>query len=176
SLAYALLARQGWIIALSGGTTAYAASGFLFQLLPLPHWGFFLLALVTLTASAHLIPHRTVSPSTIAAPWWDLPGRMLIATLIVVTLTAAAALVGAKTAGILASFPVFGTVLAIFAHRISGASAASQVLRGMVLALYGFATFFFVLGLCLTTFGFAAFVLAIASTLLVQVAALRFIR
>jgi len=42
----------------------------------------------------------------------------------------------------------------------------------MVLALYGFATFFLVLGLCLTTVGFLA---AIASTLLVQMAALRFI-
>ncbi|MGY8668570.1 hypothetical protein Q3C01_40240 [Bradyrhizobium sp. UFLA05-109] len=65
---------------------------------------------------------------------------MLIATTIVLTLTAAAAFVGAKTAGVLASFPVFGTVLAIFAHRISGATMATQVLRGMVLALYGFAT------------------------------------
>ncbi|WFU21627.1 hypothetical protein QA649_26375 [Bradyrhizobium sp. CB1717] len=177
SLGYALLARHGWIIALLGGTTAYATAGFLFQPLPLPHWGFFLFALGTLSASAHLLPHRTLAPSTIAAPWWDLPGRMLIATVIVVTLTAAATLVGAKTAGILSSFPVFGAVLAIFAHRMSGASAAMQVLRGMVLALYGFATFFFVLGLCLTTLGVVAgFLAAIASTLLVQTVALRFIQ
>ncbi|UPK30303.1 hypothetical protein [Bradyrhizobium sp. 195] len=177
SLGYVLLARQGWTIALLGGTMAYATAGFLFQLLPLSHWGVFVLALLTLSASAHLLPHRTLVRSIMAAPWWDLPGRMLIATVIVVTLTAAATLVGAKTAGILASFPVFGAVLAVFAHRMSGASAATQVLRGMVLALYGFATFFFVLGLCLTSLGvITAFFAAIASTLLVQLGALRFIQ
>ncbi|TGN74444.1 hypothetical protein EOW77_0033675 [Bradyrhizobium yuanmingense] len=63
---------------------------------------------------------------------------MLIGTTIVFALTAA--LGGAKAAGVLASFPVFGTILAIFANRIRGAAITAQVLRGMVLALYGFAT------------------------------------
>jgi hypothetical protein len=67
----------------------------------------------------------------VPTPWWDLPARMLIATTIVLALTAAAAFVGARTAGVLASFPVFGAILAIFAHRIRGATMATQVLRGM---------------------------------------------
>jgi hypothetical protein len=54
---------------------------------------------------------------------------------------------------------------------------ATQVLRGMVLALYGFATFFFVLGLLLTTVGILpAFLAAIASTLLIQAGALLLIQ
>ncbi|WP_407521922.1 hypothetical protein [Methylobacterium oryzisoli] len=177
SLGYALLAPLGWGLALVGGAAAYAGSGFLVQMLPLPLWGYFALALVTLTASAHLIPRREAVRSTIAAPWWDLPARMAVATTLVLTLTAAAAFVGAKTAGVLASFPVFGAILAIFAHQMRGTAMATQVLRGMVLALYGFATFFFVLGLLLVPLGILpAFIAATASTLLVQTGALKLIR
>lgn len=177
SLGYALLASQGWPVALLGGAAAYAGSGFLLQALPLPHWGFFVVALVTLALAARLIPHREAVQSNIAPPWWDLPARMVVATSIVLILTAAAGFVGAKTAGVLASFPVFGTILAIFAHRMRGPEMATQVLRGMVLALYGFATFFFVLGLMLLPFGILpAFAAAIAGTLIVQAVALRFIR
>ena len=177
SLGYALLTRQGWPLALVGGAAAYAGSGFLLQAAPLPHWGYFAVALVALSASAHLIPHREAVRSTIAAPWWDLPARMVVATTLVLTLTAAAAFVGAQTAGVLASFPVFGAILAVFAHRMRGAAMATQVLRGMVLALYGFATFFFVLGLLLVPAGILpAFLAALVATLLVQTGALKLIR
>ncbi|MCS3731627.1 hypothetical protein [Bradyrhizobium betae] len=177
SLGYVLIAQRGWLAALVCGTAAYALAGLLLQSLPLAHWGFFLVALAALIGAARFIPHRAAIRVTVPTPWWDLPARMLIATLIVLTLTAAAAFVGPKTAGVLASFPVFGTILAIFAHRISGATMAIQVLRGMVLALYGFATFFFVLGLLLTTAGvLPAFLAALACTLLVQTGALRLLR
>lgn len=149
--------------------------GFLIQ--ALPHWGYFAVALVTLSASAHLIPHRETVHGTVAAPWWDLPARMGVATTLVLTLTVAAAFVWAKTAGVMASFPVFGAILAVFAHRMREAAIATQVLRGMVLALYGFATFFFVLGLLLVLAGILpAFLAATASTLLVQAGPLRLIR
>lgn len=176
-LAYALLARHGWATALAGGGAAYAASGYLLQTLQLPGWGFFILALATLILCAKLIPHRTTVRSTIRAPWWDLPPRMAVATTLVVTLTAAAALVGAKAAGVLSGFPAFGAILAVFAHRMQGAAVATQVLRGMVLALYGFASFFFVLGLLLTRVAMVpAFLTAITATLLVQAGALRVMR
>ncbi|AMA55880.1 hypothetical protein [Bradyrhizobium sp. CCGE-LA001] len=126
SLGYALFARKGWVIALLVGTATYAVTGFLVQLLPLANWSFFLIALGTLTAAARLIPHHTAIRSVVPAHWWDLPARMLIATTIVLTLTGIATFVGAKTAGVLASFPVFGTILAIFAHRIRGAVMARR--------------------------------------------------
>lgn len=40
-LGYTLLAQRGWVIALLGGSAAYAGAGFLLQAMPLPHWGFF---------------------------------------------------------------------------------------------------------------------------------------
>ncbi len=176
-LGYALLARRGWETALLGGLAAYAGVGVLFQAAPLPHWEFFALALAALTLSAAFIPRLEAARIPVAAPWWDLPARMGVATALVVALTAAAALVGAKMAGVLASFPVFGAILAIFAHRTKGAETATEVLRGMVMALFGFAAFFFVLGWALTAVGPApAFFVATAATLLVQTGALRLVQ
>jgi len=98
---------------------------------------------------------------------------MLVVTALVLALTALAAIVGARVAGILSSFPVFGTILAIFAHRTRGPATATEVLRGMVLSLYGFATFFLVLGLALVPLGILpAFLGAATGALLVQAGAL----
>lgn len=176
-LGYAALAQHGWPAALLAGTVVYGVSAFLIQAAPLPHWGFFAAALAALTLAARHIPNQASSPARIAAPWWDLPARMVVVTALVVTLTAVAAAVGAKVAGVLSGFPIFGTILAIFAHRAKGAPMAIQVLRGMVLALYGFATFFFVLGLLLVKLGILpAFLAALGSTLLVQAGALKIIQ
>lgn len=177
SLGYVLVARRGWGLALIVGSIAYAATGALIQALPLPNWGFFALALVTLTVAAILIPSQSFKRSVIAPARWDLPARMLVVTVLVLTITATASFLGPKLAGVLASFPIFGAILTVFAHRAGGAETATQVLRGMVLALYGFAAFFFVLGLFLVTFGILpAFMAAISSTLIVQAVALKLIR
>lgn len=176
-LIYVRLAGRGWLVALSGGMAAYAVFALIVQAMPLPHWGFFAVALAALAVSAKLIPRNDLGRTAIAAPWWDLPARMMAATALVVTLTAAGAVLGAKMAGVLASFPVFGAILAVFAHRLKGAAVASQVLRGMVLALFGFGVFFFVLGLLLADAGILpAFVAATASALLVQTGTLVVLR
>ena len=177
SLIYALLAQRSWIVALTAGSVAYASGAALFQSMPLPHWGYFALALLTLTLSARHLPHQDAPRSMIAAPWWDLPARMVVVTVLVITLTAIASLVGAKTAGILACFPVFGAILTVFAHRMRGPAMATQVLRGMVFALYGFATFFFVLGVSLVPLGvLPAILAATVASFVVQGGALRLIR
>jgi hypothetical protein len=41
-------------------------------------------------------------------------------------------------------------VLTVFAHQVQGATAARQVLRGLLMGLYGFAAFFAVLSLLLS--------------------------
>ena len=51
-------------------------------------------------------------------PAWDLPARMLVATVFVVVLTTIAPLLGARLAGLLAPFPLYGSVLAAFAHAL----------------------------------------------------------
>ncbi|MGE0751072.1 MAG: hypothetical protein AB7K64_10865 [Variibacter sp.] len=177
SLGYALVARRGWAIGFLVGAASYAGTAFLLEAASLPQWGLLLVALAMLTLAALLIPHQDHVPSAIPAPWWDLPARMIAATVLVVAITAAADFVGASTAGVLASFPILGSTLAIFAHRMRGVEVARQVLRGLCLALYGFAACFFIIGAFLVKGGIIpTLVAALVVTLVVQGAALRLIR
>ena len=56
-------------------------------------------------------------------------------------------LLGPRLSGLIATFPVFGAVLGIFAMRLQGAAAARQVMRGVLAGLFSFAAFFLALGL-----------------------------
>lgn len=102
-------------------------------------------------------------------PWWDLPLRMALATAAVLVLTSFATALGARLTGLLAPFPLYAAVLAVFAHRAQGASGGIAVLRGLVLGLFAFASFFLVLTVLLSIADPAtAFVSASAAALLVQ--------
>jgi hypothetical protein len=74
---------------------------------------------------------------------------MLVATGVVVLITALAPVLGAHLAGLLSPFPVFGAVLAIFTHHIHGPTGAIQILDGLLLGLLAPGVFFLVLTLTL---------------------------
>ena len=104
-----------------------------------------------------------------APPRWDLPLRMAVATAFVVLLTAAAPLLGARLTGLLAPFPLFASVLAVFSHMQRGPTVAAGVLRGLLLGLFAFAGFFVALAQLLAPAGIAlAFAAAIAAALGIQ--------
>src|SRR5437762_13840781 len=104
-----------------------------------------------------------------APPGWDLPARMIVATALVLGLTAVAPWLGARLSGLLATYPLFGAVLAAFAHHLSGAAAAGRVLRGLLIGLFGFTGFFLLLALTIEPVGIAgAFALASALSLAIQ--------
>jgi hypothetical protein len=81
---------------------------------------------------------------TIDAPVWDTPVRMAVAVVAVVSITAAATVVGPKWSGLLATVPIFAAVMGVFSHRHSGQPAAQAVLRGVAVGALGAAAFFFV--------------------------------
>ncbi len=102
-------------------------------------------------------------------PRWDIPLRMLIATVFVVVLTALASSFGPRLTGLLAPFPLFTTILVAFAHHQAGPAAAIRVLRGLVMGLFSYASFFFVLAILLVTAGIGlAFAVAIVTVLTMQ--------
>jgi hypothetical protein len=175
-LAYAWAAqRGGWAPSLLAATTAFLAATALFDLVVLPAPIVFAAMLAVLAVSIWLVPRGR--DGTAAAerrfPPWDIPARMVVATVFVVLLTGAAPLLGARLAGLLAPFPLYATVLAVFAHRIGGAGPAVGVLRGLLLGLFGFAVFFFALAELLAGQGVApAFGAAIVLALAVQGASL----
>ena len=102
-------------------------------------------------------------------PRWDLPARMIVATALVFILTELAPVFGARLSGLIATYPLFGAVLAAFAHHLSGAAAAGRVLRGLLIGLFGFTGFFLLLTLTLERVGIAAaFTTATALALAIQ--------
>ena len=173
-LAYAWSAqRQGWTLCLVVAIAAYVAATVVLNLLFLPPLASFVVVILVLVVSLFLMPGQRARPGPpIEFPRWDIPARMIVATGFVILLTAAAPLLGARLAGLLAPFPLYGSVLAGFAHRIQGGEPAIGVLRGLLLGLFAFASFFLVLALLLPEGLALAFASAIIAAMLVQGASL----
>ena len=162
--------RARWPLALTLGSAAFAASAAVLQAAQLPLPALLLATLIALGFAIALVPRgRLKSFDLLALPRWDIPARMAVATVLVVGLTAAAPLLGPRLSGLLATFPVFATVLALFAHRLQGGAAAQQVLWGLLLGLFAFAGFFFALAVTIDHAGIAGgFAIAIGIALAIQ--------
>jgi hypothetical protein len=104
-----------------------------------------------LVAAVILISERTIKrflPASQPAkpmPPWDLSVRICFAVAMVLALTNSAPLLGATWAGLLSTFPVFGTVMSVFQHLQAGPGSAARLLLGVVQGCAGFAAFFAVL-------------------------------
>ncbi len=102
-------------------------------------------------------------------PARDMLLRMGSGAALVLLVTHFAASLGPGLSGILAMFPVMGTVLTLFTHRSAGAAAAIQLLRGMVPGFYAFGMFCTVLAWALPIWGTAmSFTWALAAAGIVQ--------
>jgi hypothetical protein len=110
-------------------------------------------------------------------PAWDLPARILVGTTLVVGLTTVAPHLGPVTSGIVATFPAYVSVLAVFEHLRGGRLAALGVLRGLLVGLFGTVAFHVVIHTLVVPAGVAvAFTLAIAVTGAIGALALRRVR
>ncbi|WP_374568274.1 hypothetical protein [Ideonella sp.] len=168
-VAYCQLAAFGWPAALVGGTAAFSVVAALLRWMAPAPTALAIVALATMGLALRLMPKTQTRAATVHLPWWDLPARMALIVCLVAALTFVAPRLGPSLSGVLASFPLIGTILAIFAHRSVGAPAAQQVLRGMTAGLYGFVAFFFVLSQALERTGLpAAYGFAVLSALLTQ--------
>ena len=96
-----------------------------------------------------LIGRPLAGSSARPATWWDLPARMLVATLLVVLITAEARRLGPEWSGMISSIPVYAGVLGVFSHTRVGANAAHSLLRGMSVSAFSVISFFVVVGLLL---------------------------
>ncbi len=88
-------------------------------------------------------PNPAVAPSTNRRLPYDLPIRMVVATLFVIAITGLASVLGPTWSGILTPFPIITSILALFTHYLQGSSAAIVALRGIMMGLLGFTTFLF---------------------------------
>ncbi|HJU03328.1 MAG TPA: hypothetical protein VJ966_19190 [Actinomycetes bacterium] len=132
ALTYRSLAHRGRLPALVGGLLGFAVSTLALSWLQWPALATFGLVVAVL-ASAWLLIRRTTPRRHGASgtpPRWDLAARMLVATGVVVAITAAAPVIGPRLAGLLSPLPVFGIVLALFSHQAHGPAAAVGSLTG----------------------------------------------
>jgi hypothetical protein len=167
SLAYAMAARRfGWGGCLAAALGAFAGSTLVLRDATLSIGLAFALVCVVLGgAGAAMVGDAPPRPPPRLAAG-DLAVRMALAGGLVLLLTSVAAALGPSLTGILSPIPVFGALLAVFAHRDQGATAAVQLLRGMVLGSFGFATFLLVVGTLLDRLAVApTYALASASAL-----------
>ncbi|GAA4450043.1 hypothetical protein GCM10023189_10080 [Nibrella saemangeumensis] len=105
---------------------------------------------------------------------FDIPLRMLVATLFVVAVTWLANTLGPAWSGILTPFPIMTSVLAIFTHHLQGSGAAILILRGLLIGVLGFTTFFFLQAFFLPVFSVAlSFFLALLINMLINAIASR---
>ena len=173
-LAYAWTAqRSTWIASMLAATAAFSAATITLNPLRIPGLALLAVVAVVLVIALFLMPRRSETTAEhLDFPRWDIPARMVVATAFVVALTSAAPLLGPRLAGLLAPFPLYGAVLATFAHRLQGREPAVNVLRGLLLGLFAFASFFLVLAVLLPEGVAPAFAVAIVAAAGVQAGSL----
>jgi hypothetical protein len=163
-LCYARLASHlKWLPTLAASTLAFTVVTAVLQRVTFPLIPLCVLVFLGFLLALRLLPHTTNSVPTDSLPArWDIPLRMTIATVFVLLITGLAPAFGARLTGLLAPFPIFTATLAAFAHHQYGLDAAVNVLRGLLMGLFSFASFFFVLALLLEPAGIlTAFAVAI---------------
>jgi hypothetical protein len=173
-LAYAHTAqRQGWPLALAAALAAWlaaaAAMAWLSPPLPLALG----LALGSLALAPRACPRTRPELPRPPAPT-ELPLRMAAGVLLTLAVAQAAAHIGGTWSGLLALFPVLGSVLAVFSHRHSGAAYTATLLQGMARGMFSLVAFFTTAALLLPQRPLAeAFGAAVLACLLVQLATLQ---
>ncbi len=171
-LCYARLAPHWkWLPTLAASVLVFAVITAALQQLIIPLVPLCLFVFAAFTLAIRLLP-RTANSAVLAESLparWDIPLRMTIATVFVVLITGLAPAFGPRLTGLVSPFPIFTATLAAFAHHQYGLDATVNVLRGLLMGLFSFASFFFVLAIMLQPAGlFPAFTVAILVVIVLQ--------
>jgi uncharacterized membrane protein (GlpM family) len=172
----------GWLASFGCGCVGFAASTVVLHLLSVPLIQASLATLIALVVVLFLVPRKPderdkSGSSATSPPRWDIPTRMVVATVFVVLLTAVAPVLGPYLSGLLSPFPLFGAVLVVFVHRSEGATSAMKLLRGLLFGLFAPAGFFVALCALIEPLGIGlGFAAASATALVVQGFTLRMLR
>ncbi len=169
--------RFGWQLSMLAGWIAFFALTFIEESVILSLFFSFAIVTVFLIVVLTLMPKSQSKDLAIIPPRWDTPLRMLVATGFVLGLTGAASILGPQLSGLLAPFPMFTTILAVFTHHFQGAHFTRRLLRAVVAGSFTFVTFFLVISLLVNRWGIAvAFGLALLAALATHSASLFLIR
>jgi hypothetical protein len=150
-LAYSLSAQKfNWIPCTILSLLSFMFSTFVWNQMPLTLLPAVAILGIVICLVLWLMPKGSATIRPISPPRWDLPARMLLATAFVIALTTFADTLGPHLSGLIAPFPVFGTIITAFTHRQQGAGAAAHLLRGIVFGSLAYTAFFLIAGSLLT--------------------------
>ncbi len=174
---FSSVARRGSRIAPSfvAGLIAFAIIGWAAQDLAIAPIPLYAISAVVLVVALRLVPDPGATAS-VPLPRWDLPARMVVATVLVIAITSGASALGPRLSGLLATIPLYASILAGFGFQLVGPAAAIRVWRGLLFGLFGFGAFYLVLATSLESVGIVAFAVALVVAIVMQAVTLRMLR
>jgi hypothetical protein len=169
--------RFGWLQSTLAGVVVFLASTLLLDVAALPFWLGTTLAVFALLVTVIVMPRVGDDRASGEHARWEIPLRMISATLLVFVITGVAALLGPQLTGLLTPFPVYATTMAVFIHRSQGGEEAVKLLRGVVVGTLTFIVFFLIISGTIIDWGIgSSFLAAIVGGLLTHFTSLQALR
>lgn len=175
ALTYSWLAlRFAWPTSLAGGYAAYGVVAWLATQSMWSVWTHAAIDIVVLVACILAMPRDLAAQPPPRPMRFDVPLRMVCGVALVLLITWLADALGPRAAGVLALFPVLGTVLTVFSHRTAGAAFVVVLLRGMLWGNFAMMSFCATLAVLLPVVPLSlAFIGAVAAALGVNALTIR---
>lgn len=170
NFAYAWTCRsRSWPLSLSAAFSAWLMTACCLSLVPNSTLWATTIALAAVCFGQAFLPRSSAVAAGSPLTRSDLIGRMAAGALLTVLVTSLSGWAGATWSGLLAVFPLLGSILSISSHRAHGSAFVISLMRGMVLGRFSFAAFFLLLSFALQyQQPSVAFAEATALSLLVQ--------
>ena len=136
SWVYAVSAmKMSWGRALATGTIACLATGAVLTSFEISLFVLLALLLSAWSLATKFWPTYVIEPKITQIPRWELPARLLVTVVLIVTLTGTASILGPRVAGALSTYPVIISVLGAFSQRRHGPHSTVATLHGLVQSL-----------------------------------------
>jgi hypothetical protein len=132
------------VASMLAGWSAYFAVAFLMMSVTAPLWLACLIGLAVPFVSRLTIPKSGATLKSGRMPKVELLLRMVAAAALVFAATELARRAGPHLAGLFLPFPVAGTVVTVFTHRLYGAKVTQALIRGMMGGTAAYSIFFVV--------------------------------
>jgi hypothetical protein len=166
-LAFAFASRSGrWAVALACGLAAFAVVSAGVAGLAPSLVEAIALAVGGLAIAWIALPHPREPGGMPAVPGIELYLRLAAALALAFAIVTSANVLGPMWSGVLLSIPVTGSIIPAFTLALHGPDVVARVIRGFVVGLTGFISFFCVVAACAIELGVAvSFVLAALAAL-----------
>lgn len=162
-LAFSYLARRTrWAVSLAGGWSCFALVALAVASISPSAPGGLALAAAGLATAWVALPRPRGSVGLPSVPRFELYLRLVAAFVLALAIVTGAGTLGPVWSGVLLSMPVTGSIMPPFTLALYGPDAVARLMRGFVVGLTGFGSFFFIVAQCAVSLGItAAFVAAV---------------